>query len=80
MVSKSRKENAGKKQKVKVLNLKKETVKNLTDAQAKRVKGGTTTCLIGGVRPRLSGIAQTITCAGLQSGPFSNFQGCPSIT
>ena len=64
MVSKSKKENAGKKKKVKVLNLKKETVKNLTDDQAKRVKGGTTVCLIGGVRPRLSGIAVTYTCVG----------------
>ena len=64
MVSKSKKENAGKKKKVKVLNLNKETVKNLTDDEAKRVKGGTTVCLIGGVRPRASVVAQTYTCAG----------------
>ena len=63
MVSKSKKENAGKK-KIKVLNLNKETVKDLTDDEAKRVKGGTTTCLIGGVQPRVSAVAQTYKCAG----------------
>ena len=39
MVTKSKKENVGKKKKIKVLNLKKETVKNLTDDESKRVKG-----------------------------------------
>ena len=41
MVTKSRKANAGKKKKVKVLSLKKETVKDLTSDEEKRVKGGT---------------------------------------
>ena len=40
MVSKSKKENAGKIKKIKVLNLKKETVKDLTDDESKGVKGG----------------------------------------
>lgn len=39
MVTKSRKASAGKK-KIKVLNLKKETVKDLGGAERKRVKGG----------------------------------------
>ena len=38
MVSKSKKETG--KKKIKVLNLNKETVKNLTNDEAKRVKGG----------------------------------------
>ena len=66
MVSKSKKEKAGKK-KIKVLNLNKETVKNLTDNEAKRVKGGTTVCLIGGIRPRGSLVAETLGCAGTLS-------------
>ena len=41
MVTKSRKANPGKKKKVKVLSLKKETVKDLTSNEEKRVKGGT---------------------------------------
>ena len=52
MVTKSNKENAGKKKQIKVLNLKKETVKNLTDDESKRVKGGTTQCLIGSRVPQ----------------------------
>jgi len=40
MVTKSRKANAGKKKKIKVLSLKKETVKDLTSHREKRVKGG----------------------------------------
>ncbi len=40
MVAKPKKENAGKKKKIKVLNLDKETVKDLTGEQTKRVKGG----------------------------------------
>jgi len=40
MVSKSKKEHAGKKKKIKVLNLEKETVKDLTGEQKKGVKGG----------------------------------------
>ncbi len=40
MVSKSKKENAGKKKKVKVLNLDRETVKDLTSDQKKGIKGG----------------------------------------
>jgi hypothetical protein len=40
MVSKSKKEHAGKKKKIKVLNLNKESVKDLTSDQTKRVKGG----------------------------------------
>ena len=38
----------GKKGKIKVLNLRKETLKNLSDDEAKGVKGGTTQCLAGG--------------------------------
>ena len=64
MVSKSKKQTAGKKKKIKVLNLNKETVKNLTDEEAKHVKGGTTLCLIGAVQPRISAVAQTYKCAG----------------
>ena len=41
MVTKSRKPSPGKKKKVKVLSLKKETIKNLTGTEAKRVRGGT---------------------------------------
>lgn len=41
MVTKSKK-TGGKKKNVKVLNLKKETVKNLRSGDAKRVKGGIT--------------------------------------
>lgn len=41
MVTKSKKANAGKKKKIKVLSLKKETVKDLTSDEGKRVKGGT---------------------------------------
>ena len=40
MVSKPKKANAGKKKKIKVLNLNKESVKDLTSDQTKRVKGG----------------------------------------
>ena len=40
MVSKSKKEKAGRKKKIKVLNLNKESVKDLTSDQTKRVKGG----------------------------------------
>jgi natural product precursor len=64
MVSKSKKESAGKKKKIKVLNLNKETVKNLTDDEAKHVMGGTTTCLIGGIQPRVSAVAQSWSGAG----------------
>jgi hypothetical protein len=49
MVSKSKKENAGKKKKIKVLNLNKESVKDLTSDQTKRVKGGLISLsLVGG--------------------------------
>jgi hypothetical protein len=43
MVSKSKKQSGGKatKGKVKVLNINKETLKDLTDEEAKSVKGGT---------------------------------------
>jgi hypothetical protein len=44
MVSKS-KENTGKKKKIKVLNLNKETVKDLTEKDSKGVMGGTTACI-----------------------------------
>ena len=40
MVTKSKKGNVGSKKKVKVLSLKKETVKNLVGAERKRIKGG----------------------------------------
>jgi len=40
MVVKSKKKSAGKGKKVKVLSLKKETVKNLVGAERKRIKGG----------------------------------------
>lgn len=39
MVTKSKKEGSGKKRKVKVLQLNKETVRNLTPDQAKKIKG-----------------------------------------
>lgn len=39
MVSKSKKEIAGKKKKIKVLNLKKETIKDLANDEAKGIKG-----------------------------------------
>ena len=52
MVTKSKKENAGKKKQIKVLNLKKETLRNLTDDESKHVKGGTTRCLIGARGPQ----------------------------
>jgi natural product precursor len=71
MVSKSKKENAGKKKKIKVLNLNKETVKNLTDNEAKRVKGGTTACLIGGVRPRASVVEVSLSCFCAGTGTLS---------
>jgi natural product precursor len=61
MVSKSLK-NAGKKKKIKVLNLNKETVKDLTDEESKRVKGGTTQCLVADLNSTIrvgSGIRQT---------------------
>ena len=45
MVVKSKKKSAGKGKKVKVLSLKKETVRNLTGGESKRVKGGTTACM-----------------------------------
>ena len=52
MVPKNRKERAGKK-KVKVLNLDKETVKDLTGEQTKRVKGGIVgLSLVGGSVPQ----------------------------
>ena len=44
MVRKSKQENAGKKKKIKVLSLKKETVKDLTRDEASGVKGGTGVC------------------------------------
>lgn len=40
MVTKSKKEGSGKKKKVNVLQLNKETVKNLTPDQAREIKGG----------------------------------------
>jgi hypothetical protein len=40
MVTKSKKASAGKKRKTKVLNLNKETVRDLTADKARRVKGG----------------------------------------
>ncbi len=50
MVSKSKKENVGKKKKIKVLNLNKESVKNLTSEHAKGVKGGKIGLSLIGVR------------------------------
>lgn len=60
MVTKTKKQSGakGKKGKIKVLNLNKETVKDLTDDEAKGVRGGTTQCLIGSAL-RVSGIRQT---------------------
>ena len=64
MVSKSKKENAGKKKKIKVLNLNKETVKNLTDEEARGVKGADSYYVYGVELPR----AQSVTSSGaLQS-------------
>jgi hypothetical protein len=40
MVTKSKKEKSGQKKRIKVLNLNKETVKDLTGGEGKRVKGG----------------------------------------
>ncbi len=40
MVSKTKKESAGKKKKIKVLTLDKETVKDLTNDQTRGVRGG----------------------------------------
>ena len=53
MVSKPKKQDAGKKKKIKMLNLKKETVKDLTGEQAKRVKGGLIGLSLVGGRSRL---------------------------
>ena len=39
MVTKSKKEGSGKKEKIKVLQLNKEIIKNLTTDQAKKIKG-----------------------------------------
>ncbi len=50
MISQSEKKGPGKKKKIKALNLKKETVKNLTNAEANRVKGGLITISLVGVR------------------------------
>ena len=62
MVSRAKKENAGKKKKIKVLNLNKETVKNLNDDEAKGVKGGD--IYVYGVElPR----AQSVMSSALQS-------------
>ena len=52
----------GKKKKIKVLNLNKETVKNLADEEAKGVKGGTTQCL--GARIRVSIVYQSVSGGG----------------
>ena len=40
MVSRTKKQSAGKKKKIKVLTLKKDTVKDLTGPEARKVKGG----------------------------------------
>lgn len=53
MVSKSKKENAGKKKKIKVLKLDKETVKDLTKDQTRGVKGGLIGLSLVGVRSGL---------------------------
>jgi hypothetical protein len=57
MVTKSKKEGSGKKRKIKVLQLNKETVKNLTPDQAKGVKGASLTHATG-----------NITCICFQTG------------
>ena len=52
MVSKNRTENARKKKKIKVLNLDKETVEDLTGEQTKQIKGGLIgLSLVGGSSP-----------------------------
>ena len=81
MVTKSRKGKPGTKKKVKVLNLNKETVKDLTGNESKGVKGGTSVCVTGSCRcgqslvGNPSGIRQvTLGCAGqslVQSGAQS---------
>ena len=72
MVTKTRKESANKKKKIKVLNLKKETVKNLSDDEAKGVKGGTTQCLAGRLDSILSGVKIDPYSTGRQTaGGFS---------
>ena len=42
MVTKSKKEDAGRKKKIKILTLNKETIKNLTTDQAQEIRGAST--------------------------------------
>jgi len=47
MVTKSRKANPGKKKKIKVLKLDKETIKDLTKDQAREIKGASLFSVVG---------------------------------
>ena len=67
MVVKSKPKNPGKK-KVKVLSLKKETVKNLVGAERKRIKGGVLllshdTCPAESSRPASASVVHSQNCA-----------------
>ena len=53
MVTKTRKESANKKMKVKVLNLKKETVKSLSSKESRDVKGGANDLTLAGPKSRV---------------------------
>jgi hypothetical protein len=59
MVSKPKKENAAKKKKLKVLNLKKESVKDLTGKDAKGIKGGLVGLSLVGVRSQSGSVVRS---------------------
>ena len=80
MVTKSRKPNPGKKKKIKVLSLKKETVKDLTGTDAKRVRGGlgTVYCSYSIVsKPSPTGVSIN-SISGSVSGSVSRVSGSVS--
>jgi len=66
MVTKSKKANSSKKRKVKVLSLTKETVKDLSGGERKRVKGGA--------------IATLNSCQGIKSGIEIGTTGVNSLS
>jgi hypothetical protein len=79
MVTRAKKDDVRKRKKIKVLSLKKETVKDLTRGEARGVKGGTGVCLSGPVSGRnsLSGVGQSVITS---SGQFnSSLRGSGSI-
>lgn len=73
MVVKPKKKSGGKGKKVKVLSLKKETVKNLSDGERKRVKGGTAYVVVQ--RPWADSVS---TRVGASVGPSINSSIGPS--